>query len=133
MISLYAHDITICTVNNFGLQDVKDLQEWWGLVNIDRETRKAFKAYKETELPTAAQKITSFLAKKQVPKSSLVAKMVTIFGTTQLRLSRWLAWSCWRRRDAAVTSVQYRLLVTSEKPQGVGNSIATNLYRFLSH
>lgn len=34
-------------------------EEWWGLVNIDRETRKAFDAYKNTDLPTAAQKITA--------------------------------------------------------------------------
>eukprot|EP00435_Cladocopium_sp_Y103_P061611 s423_g23.t1 len=34
-------------------------EEWWGLVNIDRETRKAFDAYKDTDLPTAAQKITA--------------------------------------------------------------------------
>ncbi|CAL1133462.1 unnamed protein product [Cladocopium goreaui] len=34
-------------------------EEWWGLVNIDRETRKAFEAYKKTDLPTAAQKITA--------------------------------------------------------------------------
>lgn len=36
-----------------------EVQEWWGLVNIDREERSAFKAYKKTDLPQAAQKITS--------------------------------------------------------------------------
>ena len=34
-------------------------EEWWGLVNIDREERSAFQAYQKTDLPQAAQKITS--------------------------------------------------------------------------
>jgi hypothetical protein len=38
---------------------LRKVMEWWGLVNIDRETRKAFDAYKQTDLPTAAQKITA--------------------------------------------------------------------------
>ena len=37
-----------------------EVQEWWGLVNIDREERSAFQAYQKTDLPQAAQKITSW-------------------------------------------------------------------------